>query len=292
MNQQTDEGVTDRFIDHSPTAKVITLNQGSITLIRGYVPSTQGDIEPGRHLKVGLCLSAGGSVQIGSGPHAARRTWRKGETFITPPTDDSIFTSPDVEMLGLAVDLSHKDFIAEPARSVDALHDRPSFISDDAVISSILSTLWVTAQNGPASGPFFKYSALMIIDRILAMIDPAKTEIIQNPPLSRRQQQRIEDYIDANLSLQIRTSDLARAAGLSQAKFAQALKATANVSPYAYLTAARFKRAQTLLLENWPVTQISLAVGYANPSKFSAAFKRRVGCTPLEWKRRKQDTLS
>jgi len=45
------------------------------------------------------------------------------------------------------------------------------------------------------------------------------------------------------------------------------------------------KRAKELLRFGDSVTDTALAVGYANPAKFSAAFRRWVGMTPSAWKR-------
>ena len=34
------------------------------------------------------------------------------------------------------------------------------------------------------------------------------------------------------------------------------------------------------------VSEVALACGYSNPSKFAAAFRRLMGTTPLEYRRR------
>ena len=52
-----------------------------------------------------------------------------------------------------------------------------------------------------------------------------------------------------------------------------------------YLRQRRVEQACVLLGQGQPVTAAALAVGYANPSKFAAAFKRVTGQTPLEYRR-------
>jgi AraC family transcriptional regulator len=41
--------------------------------------------------------------------------------------------------------------------------------------------------------------------------------------------------------------------------------------------------AKDLLLKGYSVTETSMIVGYSNPSKFSAAFRRLNGCAPKIW---------
>lgn len=52
-----------------------------------------------------------------------------------------------------------------------------------------------------------------------------------------------------------------------------------------YLRQRRVEQACVLLGQGQPVTAAALAVGYANPSKFAAAFKRVTGQTPSEYRR-------
>ncbi|MNW00509.1 Virulence regulon transcriptional activator VirF [compost metagenome] len=55
--------------------------------------------------------------------------------------------------------------------------------------------------------------------------------------------------------------------------------------PYAYLTQRRMHWAQQALQGGLSVTEVAMACGYANPSKFSAAFRRVVGVSPSTWSR-------
>ena len=51
----------------------------------------------------------------------------------------------------------------------------------------------------------------------------------------------------------------------------------------------RLRFAKRLLAySNLPVTKIAFAVGYENPSGFSATFKRREGCSPSDYKNREE----
>jgi AraC family transcriptional regulator len=111
---------------------------------------------------------------------------------------------------------------------------------------------------------------------------------IDTPPggLAAWQQKRLLEYIDANLDADISLKDLANIANLSPYHFARAFKRSFGAPPHHYLKSRRIERAKTLL-ENpaRSVTEIALAVGYADPVSFTAAFHRRVGTTPTKYRR-------
>jgi AraC family transcriptional regulator len=101
------------------------------------------------------------------------------------------------------------------------------------------------------------------------------------------QQTRLVAYIDAHLDQEISLKDLATIANLSPYHFARAFKRSFGEPPHRYLNGRRIERAKTLL-ENpaRSVTEVALAVGFADPMSFTAAFHRLVGTTPTRCRRR------
>lgn len=78
-------------------------------------------------------------------------------------------------------------------------------------------------------------------------------------------------------------AELARTAGFSQTKLKGGFRARFGTSVFAYLRQARLEEARRLLLaRHLNVTEAALRVGYANPSKFAAAFRRQFGLSPSE----------
>jgi AraC-like DNA-binding protein len=81
-------------------------------------------------------------------------------------------------------------------------------------------------------------------------------------------------------------AELARTAGFSQTKLKSGFRARFGTSVFAYLRQARLEEARRLLLaRHFNVTEAALRVGYANPSKFAAAFRRQFGLSPSELRR-------
>lgn len=80
---------------------------------------------------------------------------------------------------------------------------------------------------------------------------------------------------------------LARHFGVSEASLRSYFARVYGESPAAFVRRRTLAEAARLLLEtDRKVADIGLACGYANPSKFSAAFRRAYGVNPLEYRRR------
>ena len=74
---------------------------------------------------------------------------------------------------------------------------------------------------------------------------------------------------------------LGEAVGLSGSRFLRRFRALFGTTPHALQSDARTARACTLLRSsNLSVTEVSLAVGFESLGSFSAAFSRRMGCSP------------
>lgn len=96
-----------------------------------------------------------------------------------------------------------------------------------------------------------------------------------------RQQIMDQDSPTANLQ------PLAQRLGVSEASLRSYFVRVYGETPASYARARMLAKAARLLGEtDWPVADVAQACGYANPSKFSAAFKRAYESNPLEYRRR------
>ncbi|MEM0981264.1 MAG: AraC family transcriptional regulator [Cyanobacteria bacterium P01_H01_bin.58] len=78
-------------------------------------------------------------------------------------------------------------------------------------------------------------------------------------------------------------TDLAQQVGLGIRTLQKGFKAVFGLTPFAYLTQQRMQLAEQLLRQpNCTVAEVANIVGYANPARFAAAFKRYFGITPSE----------
>lgn len=91
--------------------------------------------------------------------------------------------------------------------------------------------------------------------------------------------------IDNQLAFAPSLEELARKIGISTSKLSKGFSAMYGISVHAYIIEQRLERAAGLLLEsNMNVSQIASVVGYTKPSNFSAAFKRKYGVIPKNYK--------
>jgi AraC-like DNA-binding protein len=76
-------------------------------------------------------------------------------------------------------------------------------------------------------------------------------------------------------------AQLARTAGVNETKLKSGFRALFGTPIFAYLRRARMEEARRLLLRRGlNVTEVAQRVGYANPSKFAAAFRREFAMPP------------
>jgi AraC-like DNA-binding protein len=102
------------------------------------------------------------------------------------------------------------------------------------------------------------------------------------PPPARetRRLQRVLDFIEANLEVDLSLDMLAAAAGINRFHFLRIFKRTAGMTPHAYVTARRVARGKTLLAQGSPVADAALAVGFFDQSHFANRFRQTYGMTP------------
>jgi len=95
--------------------------------------------------------------------------------------------------------------------------------------------------------------------------------------------ERVRHRLQQRLELTPSLAELAKLAGVSETKLKAMFRAAFGTSIFAYLRQARLEEARRLLLQRGlNVTEVAQRVGYANPSKFAAAFRRQFQLSPSD----------
>ena len=97
----------------------------------------------------------------------------------------------------------------------------------------------------------------------------------------------VHDELEGSLDCAHDARVLASAFGLSAATLNQYFSRAYGSTVAGYLRKRRMEVAAALLASGARVAEAAVRVGYANPSKFSSAFKREYGTAPSEWRRRR-----
>jgi AraC family transcriptional regulator len=102
------------------------------------------------------------------------------------------------------------------------------------------------------------------------------------PAVLRRAKEFLHDKMNRNPGI----TELSAAVGMSVDHFSRMFKRSTGLAPHQYLGDIRLERAKRLLAEGrTPIIEIAYEIGYANPSQFSAFFRKRTGFSPSAFRR-------
>ncbi|MCI9007936.1 MAG: AraC family transcriptional regulator [Lachnospiraceae bacterium] len=97
---------------------------------------------------------------------------------------------------------------------------------------------------------------------------------------------RIMEYIQEHYGEKITLEELAEQIHLCKSESCRLFKRYMNESMFDYLLGYRVERSLDLLRQSsLDVTQIAGQVGFGNPGYYARIFKRKMGCTPLEYRK-------
>jgi AraC-like DNA-binding protein len=96
-----------------------------------------------------------------------------------------------------------------------------------------------------------------------------------------------KQFMDENFDQGITVSEAAAYVFLSQGYFTRAFRDDTGISPMNYLMKKRIEKACKLLQNNEiKVSAISLQSGFSSPQRFNVAFRKQMGMTPMEYRKK------
>lgn len=116
--------------------------------------------------------------------------------------------------------------------------------------------------------------------------DAALCETVTRGGLASWQRKQVAAYIEEHVADDIPLGTLAELARLSPWHFSRSFKQSFGVPPHKYHACRRIERAKQLLANRkLSITAIAFEVGFSETSTFTAAFHRRTGQTPSNYRR-------
>jgi AraC family transcriptional regulator len=167
------------------------------------------------------------------------------------------------------------------------LLDRVGF--KDPVAARIMELLSAEAKISKPSARLFVEQAIDLLCIQLLREHAALSIPITPPPagLAPWQVKRVTTYMLEHLSESLTLDELAGVIHLSRFHFCTAFRLATGKTPHEWLVIQRIEMARKLLEDRvLNITEVGLAVGYGTPSAFTAAFRKIVGCTPTDFRRR------
>jgi AraC family transcriptional regulator len=225
----------------------------------------------------------------GSSQHITSRT-RPGTITIIPSGHEAhwdIAGSFEVSHIYLSQARFQKcaDILAKGKRF--ELLDRVGF--EDPAAARIMELLSGEAELGEPSARLFVEQAIDLLCTQLLRRHTALSIPIRRPTvgLAPWQVKRVTTYMLERASESLTLDELAGVIHLSRFHFCTAFRLATGKTPHEWLVIQRIGMARKLLEDRaLNITEVGLAVGYGTPSAFTAAFRKIVGCTPTDFRRR------
>ena len=264
------------------SGKMIHSRSGSVAICHTQFHAFEGTGQAQPYAVVGLCTSGGGQARRGS---ALNDVWRPGRVGFTLPMPPATGYTPDMEMLAIAFDIDDLSFCHGKPLTPDMLQKATGQLFDDELIGSVMVAMLRDAEAHGVASIFFEHGLSLILNRLALLTGTtASVSISSEPPERHPRLIQAEEIIESRLADDIRVKDLALELGVSARTITRLFQQHSGQTPYQYLTQRRMEKAKQLLQRQTSVTDVALEVGYANPAKFSAAFRRWVGATPSQWR--------
>ncbi|HUI97909.1 MAG TPA: AraC family transcriptional regulator [Xanthobacteraceae bacterium] len=169
---------------------------------------------------------------------------------------------------------------------------KPRLYFRDPELWAIAAKLKEQGGNNAAAGQrqYAESLAILLAHELLrlngsAAVEGAEPSYVRGG-LAGWQRNRVADYVEEHLAENVSLATLADLARLSPFHFSRAFKQSFGSPPHRYLIGRRIERAKALLAAvEQSVTEIGLAVGFAETSSFTSAFRKHTGVTPTVYRR-------
>jgi len=100
--------------------------------------------------------------------------------------------------------------------------------------------------------------------------------------------ERVEAYMRRHLHRELNHKELSKEFSISTSQLSRIFKNSTGMTLSKYLFQLRINKAKQLLLESsFPISEISLMIGYTSFSHFSLVFRQELGLTPGDYRRTK-----
>lgn len=229
-----------------------------------------------------------GETSVDGLPLSRRRNFSRKLSFVPAGSRFHGWQKPRVLARTIYFYIDPSTSLADPALGFDTIAFEPRLFFEDAELWQIALALKAQIANPSPSATLAAEALGGALTRSLVRLQrgiPSPMPVAYGG-LAGWQQKRAVDYIEANLDKPVSLATLADLVRLSPYHFARAFKHSLGAPPHRYHTQRRIARAKALLAApGRSVTEIALAVGFAETSSFSAAFRKATGLTPTAFRR-------
>jgi AraC family transcriptional regulator len=238
-----------------------------------------------RHFIMQLCEVGWAERRGATGSWVRSLMQRRSLTIVPsgPVPEARLLTSPNIIICAL-----ERDFTRDVALEIDGQPAiNTAFPVRDMQIEGLVDLM---INDFETSRPCSLYSQTLehsLAMRFLLYGSSSKPTLSSSvEPLPARILSRIRDRIEAELDKKLSLASLAKESGYSRAHFLRMFRAATGLTPHQYVLERRLSAAQQLLRQSrMLLADIALKCGFSSQTHMNDAFRKRLGVTPLEYRR-------
>ena len=175
------------------------------------------------------------------------------------------------------------DVLADAGGTPDklVLSQRTPVVIDDPRLAASVSRAWSVARSAASRDAIVDAFDEPILDLAVRF---GGVPLPAAPPCAPRQLAAVIDYLHAHLHRDVRTSELARVAGMSRFRLTREFSRLHGLPLHAYHVHLRLEAAKRGLGSRRSVADVAAAFGFCDQSHFDRRFKGAFGLTPSQWR--------
>lgn len=213
-----------------------------------------------------------------------------GDSFLVPQgLAYRLYRFTSAEGIRLVIEPEFLHRVAAETFDQSSVELMPHFAHSNPLIMQILLELRNDLAAGCPAGLIYGESLIHALATYLlrhyAVRCPQRKLKVEGLPSAKLQQ--AIDYIQAHLSQDVSLEAIATEVGMSRYHFARLFKQSTGQTPHRYVSQCRVKQAKRLLTEeSLSIAEISQRLGFVNQHQFAAFFRKQLGISPTQYRRR------
>lgn len=233
--------------------------------------------------ELALCYTGTGIYHLGSKKYPVKQ----GDLiFYNAGLEHELIASPGVELGAYCLGFSDVDFVGLPRHCI--VPPQSSCISPSGSQFTLLREMAERILEFDMHDSLSSLTVNLLAVSYLLLAKCSHT--LENEPTTQKETaltSQVKDYISAHLSENIVLQDIADHLCFSPSYISHVFKKETGYSSIEYLIRRRIGYAETLLISSdYSVTHIATLCGYDSPNHFQVAFKKIVGTTPLQYRKK------
>jgi AraC family transcriptional regulator len=178
--------------------------------------------------------------------------------------------------------------LLDPELHLDEATLAPRLFFEDAALWATATKLTEEIERGAEADRFYVEALSLVLVAELARLNRTGPglQAQSRGGLAAWQRRSVGETIEDRLAEPLSLVELAQSVRLSPRHFARAFKESFGQPPHQYQLSRRIERAKMLLGDGeLSITEIAIALGFADTSAFSTTFRRVAGGSPRDYRR-------